>query len=517
MAKKNYFTISEIAKEFNVKKSHIRSHEKKGLILPGNDKLGRRIYNQHDRVRLELIFHFMHIDYSPNQISELIGSLDVNMNKMERFRKSLEYGEKKLDELEKRSKEIKFPDKISVINETKMMGNYIEELKNIEPLISVTEEKPKQKRIRMIPVTVGLSVIILFIASYFFYQGGPPLNFAQKKPSEAEASPVYRYPVPPENTGDQQNVTSESSMTTDSPLAIQGGDRFTRESKGLSNREPIIDKPETVIPSQTVTNIGVEKVPLLSTESKDATIDVEGSESSSEQQGLEVLQETAPLEESESVKEEDEAILNQGTGSPPVLTADLCEIGTKPDTPATPGDNELESKKVMDKKLSGIGEIGRTENEDIASKLKHLESNGTQLSPVSIASDEKKQTDYNLSTSSDVKKTKLNTDQNNQKNQNYMVSLHYTNDENREIVEELAVLLKSEGFDILGIEKVNYQYRDIRYFHDEDKPGALFLQKISNKRFTRLMNIDDMNIKIKNLSNKYPNARKGVLELWVNL
>jgi DNA-binding transcriptional MerR regulator len=517
MTRKIRFTISEIAKEFKVKKSLIRSYEKKGLISPSNDKLGRRIYNQFDRARLELIFHFEHIDYSPDQISGFIGILDVNLNKMEQFRNSLEYGEKKLDELEKRSKEIKFPDRISVMNEISMMRNYIEELKNIEPLKSVTEKKPKQKHIRMIPVYLGLSIIILFIASYFFYQGGRLLNLAQKKPSEAEASPVYRYPVPPENTGDQQNVASEPSMTSDSPLAIQGEDRFTRESKELFNKKPVTDKPETVILSQTVTNFGAEKVPLLSTESKDAIIDVEGSESPPEQQCLEVLQETAQLEESESVKEEDEAILSQRTESPPVLTAGLSEIGTKPDAPATPGDSELESTKPMDKKLSGIDETGRTENEDIAIKLKHLESNDTQLSPVSIASDEKKQTDYNLSTSSDVKRTKLNTDQNNSDDKNYMVSLYYTSDENRAVVDELAILLKMEGFDILGIKKVDCQYRDIRYFHDEDKPGALFLQKISNKSFTRLMNIEDMNIKIKNLSNEYPNARKGVLELWINL
>jgi DNA-binding transcriptional MerR regulator/cell division septation protein DedD len=517
MTRKIHFTLSEIAKEFKVKKSHIRSYEKKGLISPSNDKLGRRSYNQFDRARLELICHFEHIDYSPDQISELLGILDANLNKMEQFRKSLEYGEKKLDELEKRSKEIKFPDRISVINEINMMGNYIEELKNIESLNSVTEKKPKQKHIRMIPIYVGLSIIILFIAGYFFYQGGAVINLAQKKPSETEASPVSRYPVPPEDTGNQQNLAFQPSRTPDSPLPVQGGDSFTQESKQLFDKEPIIDKPETVILSQTTPNIGVEKVPLLSTESKDAIIHVEGSESSPEQNGLEVLQETALLEESESVKKGGEANLTQRTESLPVLTAGLSVIGTKPTVLPKPGDSQLESKKLMDKKLSGIGETGRHENEDVAVKLNPLDSKGSQSSPVSVAPDEKKQTDYKLSTSSDVKKTKLNTDQNNPNDQNYMVSLYYTSDENREIVDELARLLKTEGFDILGIKKVNYQYRDIRYFHDEDKPGALVLQKISNRGFTSLMNIEDINIKIKNLSNEYPNVRKGALELWTNI
>jgi DNA-binding transcriptional MerR regulator len=45
MARKSYFTISEIAKVFKVKKSHIRFYEKKGLISLRNNKLGRRIYN----------------------------------------------------------------------------------------------------------------------------------------------------------------------------------------------------------------------------------------------------------------------------------------------------------------------------------------------------------------------------------------------------------------------------------------------------------------------------------------
>jgi len=45
MARKNFFTIFEIAKEFKVKKNHIRSYGKKGLISPRNNKLGRRIYN----------------------------------------------------------------------------------------------------------------------------------------------------------------------------------------------------------------------------------------------------------------------------------------------------------------------------------------------------------------------------------------------------------------------------------------------------------------------------------------
>ena len=515
MTKKIYFTISEIANEFKVKKSHIRSYEKKGLLSPGNDNLGRRIYDQFDRARLGLIFHLEHIGYPTDQISELIGIIDVNLNKMEQVRKSLEYGEKRLYELEKRSKEIKFPDRISVMNDINMMRNYIEKLKNIASLKSVTEIKPEQKHIRMIPVSVGLFILVI-IAGYFFYQEGTILNLAQNKPSNTEASPVYRFPVPSDGTVNQQKLAPQPSGTPDSPVPIRG-DSLIEESKELFHKEPVIDQSESVILSEIAPKTTVEKVALSSTESRDAIIDGEGSEVSPEQKDLNVLKEIVPLKESGPVKKREEANLTQHAEATPVFKAGLFVTRTKPVVPPKPDDRHLESKKLMDKKFSGIGETDRTENEDIAIKREPLDPNGTQSSPVSVASDEKKQIDNKLSPDSQIDKTKLNTDQNHPKDQSYMVSLHYTSDENRELVEELAMVLKTEGFDILGIKKVDYQYRDIRYFHDEDKPGALFLQRIANRIFSRFMSNEDMNIKIKNLSNQYTNARKRALELWIDL
>jgi DNA-binding transcriptional MerR regulator len=594
MPRKNYFTISEIAKEFKVKKSHIRSYEKKGLISPRNNKLGRRIYNQHDRARLELIFHFELIDYSLDQISELIGIPEVNLDKMERYRKSLDHGEKKLEELEKRSKEIKFPDRISVMNEINMMRKYLEQLRKIETLKSLTEKKPKRKHIRMIPVYLGLS-LILIIAGYFFYQGGKILNLAQKKPPKAESSPVYRYPVPPDDTGDQQNVASQPAETPDLPLPIQG-DSFIEESRELVNKEPIIDKAETVVRSKTAQNIGAEKVSLLSTESTDAVIDVKSSAFSTEQKDLQVLREKALLKENGSVKKWEEANLTQSTGAYSILKAGTSVTRTRPAVPPKPSDSLLKSEESIEKKFPTVKGTAKNEKEkkiiqpdteissrrvatiskvqktapgkkekatvaeieeeqqteilapyalvhkeilsapeqqetispedkqtldtqvkeDAAIKLEKIDSNVIQSTRAVALSDEKAQTDYKPLTLSHVEKTKLNIAQDNPKYQSYIVSLHYTSDGNREKMEELAALLKKEGFDILGIEKVDYQYRDIRYFHNEDKQGALFLQKISNKIFTKFMNIEDINIKIKNLSKKYKNARKGALELWVN-
>ena len=111
---KEYFTISELAKEFDVKKSHIRFCEEKGLISPRITTMKRRMYSRYDRTRLKLIFHCVVIGYSEDQIVELIGTPDVDLNEIDQIRKSLEYSEKKLDELVKRSRELKFHQKTSI-------------------------------------------------------------------------------------------------------------------------------------------------------------------------------------------------------------------------------------------------------------------------------------------------------------------------------------------------------------------------------------------------------------------
>ncbi|HYX06946.1 MAG TPA: AAA family ATPase [Bacteroidales bacterium] len=97
----------------------------------------------------------------------------------------------------------------------------------------------------------------------------------------------------------------------------------------------------------------------------------------------------------------------------------------------------------------------------------------------------------------------------------YTAYLHYSNEKNKKIMEELAIFLKNKGFKVNGITRVNYKNRDIRYFHSVDKSGALILKKYLTQFITPYTHFENTNIKILNLSHKYPNAKKGALELWV--
>ena len=113
----------------------------------------------------------------------------------------------------------------------------------------------------------------------------------------------------------------------------------------------------------------------------------------------------------------------------------------------------------------------------------------------------------------EVEKTKLNIVQDRIFPGRYTVYLHYSREENKKLMEELVIFLKNKRFKVAGIEEVEYKNRDIRYFHGEDKSGALLLKK----QLTTFIKIyfKNTNIKIVNLSHKYPNAKKGALELWL--
>ena len=98
----------------------------------------------------------------------------------------------------------------------------------------------------------------------------------------------------------------------------------------------------------------------------------------------------------------------------------------------------------------------------------------------------------------------------------YTVYLHYSSEKNKKPMEEFAIFLKNKGFVVDGIERINYKHRDVRYFHDQDKSGALILKKQFIRFIELYTNFKKTNIKIFNLGHKYPNAKTGALELWVS-
>jgi len=155
-------------------------------------------------------------------------------------------------------------------------------------------------------------------------------------------------------------------------------------------------------------------------------------------------------------------------------------------------------------------------SQETLSELKQINSKISRLAHTTHGVTEKKQAEHKMPESTDVVEKKITAPPDEVQPEIYTVYVHYTHKKNEKLMERLSVFLNQNGFRVEGIQKVNYHQRDVRYFHDEDKQGALLLQKHLTEFINTFTDTKITNIKIINLGSKFPNAQKKALELWVN-
>ena len=78
------YTISELAREFDVTTRTIRFYEEKGLIAP-NRQGQKRLYSQADRVRIKLILRGKRIGMTLQECVEFIDMYDPEHNNREQL------------------------------------------------------------------------------------------------------------------------------------------------------------------------------------------------------------------------------------------------------------------------------------------------------------------------------------------------------------------------------------------------------------------------------------------------
>ncbi len=101
------YTISELAQELEISTRTIRFYEEKGLISPRRSPGNQRQYSRRDRARLKLILRGKRFGYSLEQIAEMIGMAEVDLDEAEQIRRSLAYGQEKLQEINQRIEELR--------------------------------------------------------------------------------------------------------------------------------------------------------------------------------------------------------------------------------------------------------------------------------------------------------------------------------------------------------------------------------------------------------------------------
>lgn len=84
-----FMTITQVAKEFDVKPSLLKSFDKEGLVVPSRKSKGRRMYSQEDLKLLPTILR-LHLALDINMegikiIVELVRNLEVMKSQMAFF------------------------------------------------------------------------------------------------------------------------------------------------------------------------------------------------------------------------------------------------------------------------------------------------------------------------------------------------------------------------------------------------------------------------------------------------
>lgn len=100
-----HFTISELAKEFDVTSRTIRFYEEKGLLSPTRNGQ-HRIYDKADRVRLELILRGKRAGLSLDESREIIDMYDRGSSNERQYRFLLDKVNDKQVQLERQIEDI---------------------------------------------------------------------------------------------------------------------------------------------------------------------------------------------------------------------------------------------------------------------------------------------------------------------------------------------------------------------------------------------------------------------------
>lgn len=93
------YTISQLAKEFNVTPRTIRYYEELHLLHPERSESGRRKFSKGDITRLKLIFRGKRFGFTLDEIKEMIHLFDQDRSGRKQLERTIEYGNMRIEEM----------------------------------------------------------------------------------------------------------------------------------------------------------------------------------------------------------------------------------------------------------------------------------------------------------------------------------------------------------------------------------------------------------------------------------
>ena len=100
------FTITQLAKEFQVSTRTIRYYEELGLIKPDRTEGNQRVFSKREHARLKLIIRGKRFGFQLEEIKEMVVLFDEDRTGEKQLEKTIEYGTKKVEEVENHIREL---------------------------------------------------------------------------------------------------------------------------------------------------------------------------------------------------------------------------------------------------------------------------------------------------------------------------------------------------------------------------------------------------------------------------
>ncbi|MEN2768640.1 MerR family transcriptional regulator [Ornithinibacillus xuwenensis] len=100
------YSISELAKQFNISTRTIRYYEEVGLLHPPRSEGGQRFFTRKEQTRLKLIFRGKRYGFTLDEIHNMLQLFDLDPSGRKQLLKTIEYGKEKIGEVSERIQDL---------------------------------------------------------------------------------------------------------------------------------------------------------------------------------------------------------------------------------------------------------------------------------------------------------------------------------------------------------------------------------------------------------------------------
>ena len=100
------YTISELAKEFELTTRTLRYYEELGMLRPKRTETGKRVYGKKEHAQLKIIMRGKKYGFSLVEIKDIVLLFDKDRTGIKQLEKTIDTAGQKLNEINERIKEL---------------------------------------------------------------------------------------------------------------------------------------------------------------------------------------------------------------------------------------------------------------------------------------------------------------------------------------------------------------------------------------------------------------------------